>query len=230
MHRLAPELPPHLIWQSKRSICLARKLDHPYHRIGVQLAIKMRKHLARSRFTIRRRLPWQGPHATTERGPNTGCRGHPCRGRLVLQLRRNPPLVDPQHHQPLLPAIKPVRSIDHLRQRRAMDKPLRAQARRRIPTPCYAVLPLTPLDYMSDHNERSSRAHLILSLCLFLILSRCGEQSRRTTNTPASAAPQTRAVARAPSIRSGSRKKNSNSSLRALSVNSARIFVLTMRG
>jgi hypothetical protein len=49
----------------------------------------------------------------------------------------------------MIPAIKAVRSIDQLRDSRAMDKPFRAQARRRIRPPRNGTRPLTPLHDMA---------------------------------------------------------------------------------
>src|SRR3984957_6834011 len=74
-----------------------------------------------------------------------------CR-RLILQLRRQPRFVDMQDDQVILPAIKPIRSIDHLRPRRAMDKALRPQTVGRISPPPESKHPLTPLDDMYDHS------------------------------------------------------------------------------
>src|ERR1700719_2940885 len=73
-------------------------------------------------------------------------------GRLILQLRRQPRFLDMQDNQVILPAIKPIGSIDHLCQRRAMDKPLQPQAIRRVSPPLDSKHPLTPPDDMYDHS------------------------------------------------------------------------------
>src|ERR1700735_1294649 len=77
------------------------------------------------------------------------------RGRLILQLCVEPRLFDTQHDKVVLPAIKPVSGIDHLRKRRAMDKPLGPQTIMRISPPPDSKLPLTALDDMYDHLMRS---------------------------------------------------------------------------
>src|ERR1700722_1430021 len=74
-----------------------------------------------------------------------------CR-RLILQLRRQPRFVAMQNDQLILPAIKPISSIDHLCRRRAMDKALRPQTVGRISPPPDSEHPLTPLDDMYDHS------------------------------------------------------------------------------
>src|ERR1700731_4191449 len=74
------------------------------------------------------------------------------RGRLILQLRRQPRFLDTQDDQVLLSAIKPIGSIDHLCQCRAMDKALRPQTIGRISSPPESKRPLTPPDDMYDHS------------------------------------------------------------------------------
>jgi hypothetical protein len=80
----------------------------------------------------------------------------PCPRRLLIpQLDSQPLLVDTQHDQPMLPAIKPVRSCDHLRQSRAMNKTFRRQTRRRITPPPNGLNPLTLTNNMKDHRDFS---------------------------------------------------------------------------
>ena len=114
------------IRQSKRSIHLTRQLDHPHHRIDIQLAIQMRKHFTRL-FTPRTRR------------------------RLISQLHPKPLLLNTQNNQPTLPAIKSVRSCDHLRQSRAMNKPLRRQTIGYITPKPNGLNPLTLTNNMKDH-------------------------------------------------------------------------------
>ena len=56
-----------------------------------------------------------------------------------------------QYDEIVLPAIKPVSSIDHLRDSRAMNKSFIPQAGRGISPARDREHPFTPLDDMADH-------------------------------------------------------------------------------
>lgn len=73
-----------------------------------------------------------------------------CR-RLILQLRLQPRLIYMQYDEIALPAIKPVSSVDHLRERRAVNKSFISQAARGVSPARDREDPFTPLDDMADH-------------------------------------------------------------------------------
>src|SRR5580700_955480 len=73
-----------------------------------------------------------------------------CR-RLVLHFRPQPRFIDMQYDEVVLPSIKPVSSVDHLRNRRAMYVPFRAQISGRVSPARNSERPFTALDDMADH-------------------------------------------------------------------------------
>src|ERR1700722_4539297 len=103
-----------------------------------------------------------------------------CR-RLVLQLRRQLGLIDIQDDQVALPAIKPISSVDHLCERRAMDKPLRAQTVGRISPPPDSKHPLTTLDDMYDHSPSLDTFQIARTLPLSNSRAKVAEAESRGT-------------------------------------------------